>query len=69
MGDPQFENGSGFAQAALYCMWLYQYGLYDSAAARQSAKEIAAGLLKTRFPAIPTHSNPKVQALITQLLS
>lgn len=67
-GDATLENGSGHAQAALYCMWVYQYGLYEALATKQSAQEIAVLLLTTRFSSKPTHSNPNVQAILDQLL-
>lgn len=66
--DPYLENGSGHAWAAMYTMWVYKYGLYDPPTIKAEAKQIAQSLLSSRFPARPTHSNPKVQAIIDELL-
>jgi len=65
--DPFFENGGGHAQAALYLMWVYKYGLYDPPFIKQEARSIAKGILESRFCAPPTHSNPLVQAIINEL--
>jgi hypothetical protein len=75
-GDPTFENGGGYAQAALYCMWIYQYGFYDTLESKQEARLLAvlsvtdgstAG--SSRFPDKPTHSNPKIQSILDQFLN
>ena len=66
--DLQLEGGSGYAWAAMYTMWVYKYGKYDPPAIKTEAKIIATNLLKSRFPSRPTHSNPKVQAIIDELL-
>jgi hypothetical protein len=66
--DPQLEGGSGHAWAAMYTMWVYKYNKYDPQAMKVEAKTVATDLLKTRFPPRPTHSNPDVQAIITELL-
>ena len=66
--DPSLENGSGHAAAALYLMWVYKYGLYDPPAVKAAAKSQARSLLKSRFCAAPTHSNPLVQAIVDELL-
>ena len=66
--DPYLEGGSGHAWAAMYTMWVYKYGKYDPPAVKTEAKNVATDLLKTRFPTRPTHSNPKVQAIIDELL-
>ena len=67
--DQKLENGSGYAWGALYLMWIYKYGVHDSSAAKNWAKSAAKGLLETRFCEPPTHSNPKVQAIINELLT
>ncbi len=67
--DQSLENGSGYSTAAMYLMWVYKYGINDSPAAKQQAKEEAVSLLKERFCTKPTHSNPKVQAIIDELLN
>ncbi|PYQ59459.1 MAG: hypothetical protein DMF53_18765 [Acidobacteria bacterium] len=64
--DAQFEPGSGYAYAALYLMWVYKYGLYDSPEVRAQAKADAISL-KGRFCAKPASANPDVQALLTEL--
>ncbi len=66
--DPSLENGSGHARAALYTMWVYKYGAFDPPAVKNEAKSIAQGLLNSRFCSPPTHSNPKVQDIIDELL-
>ncbi len=66
--DPFLEGGSGHAWAAMYTMWVYKYGKYDPAAVKEEAKQIAGSLLESRFASTPTHSNPKVQAIIDELM-
>jgi hypothetical protein len=66
--DPCLENGSGHAWAAMYTMWVYKYGKYDPAAIKDEAKQIAKSLLESRFASTPTHSNPKVQAIVDELM-
>lgn len=66
--DPYLENGSGHAWAAMYTMWVYKFGKYDPPEIKEEAKQIAKGLLESRFASRPTHSNPKVQAIIDELL-
>jgi hypothetical protein len=66
--DAQLENGSGHAWAALYTMWVYKYGQFDPPAIKAQAKAIATSLLNSRFCSAPTHSNPKVQAIVDELL-
>lgn len=66
--DATLDGGSGHAWAALYTMWVYKYGLLDPPAIKQEAKAVATSLLKSRFCTTPTSSNPKVQAIVTELL-
>lgn len=66
--DQQFENGSGYAWAAMYAMWIGKYGLYDPSNIKTEALNFAKGFLKERFCTQPSHSNPKVQQVITELL-
>jgi hypothetical protein len=66
--DNTLEKGSGYAWAALYLMWVYKYGLYDPLQIKEEAKNIAISLLKGRFCNKPTHSNPKVQAILDELI-
>jgi hypothetical protein len=66
-GDQALEGGSGYAQGALYSMWVYKYGLYDPPDIKESAKSLATLLLR-RICSIPTHSNPLVQEIIDELL-
>ncbi|HEY9247457.1 MAG TPA: hypothetical protein VIO11_11475 [Candidatus Methanoperedens sp.] len=37
-------------------------------AIKEEAKQIAKNLLESRFASTPTHSNPKVQVIIDELL-
>lgn len=66
--DQQFENGSGYAWGALYSMWVYKYGLYETPAIKNEAKLSAQSLLQGRFCVKPTHSNPVVQQLLNELI-
>lgn len=66
--DQKLEDGSGHAWAALYLMWVYKYGLYDSPELKEEAKSTALSILGSRFCSTPTHSNPKVQAILDELL-
>lgn len=66
--DATLENGSGYAWATMYAMWVYKYGVYDPSPIKNEAKSLATSLLKERFPTRPTHSNPLVQAIINELL-
>lgn len=66
--DHNLQGGSGHAWAAMYSMWVYKYGKYDPPMVKNEAKAIAKGLLESRFCSTPTHSNPKVQAIIDELL-
>jgi hypothetical protein len=66
--DPALDKGSGHAWATLYAMWVYKYGLYDPPLMKQSARINAYALL-SRFCSKPTSSNPKVQAIIDELLA
>lgn len=65
--DEYFENGSGYSAAATYLMWIYKYGINDSAEAKNRAKLSAASLLKERFCKKPVSGNPKVQVIIDEL--
>ncbi len=47
---------------------VYNYGKYDSAAIKKEAKHITKNLQESRFASTPTHSNPKVQAIIDELM-
>jgi hypothetical protein len=64
--DAKFEPGSGYAAAALYLFWVYKYSLYDPANIKDEAK-LAANSLKGRFCAKPASTDPRVQALLTEL--
>jgi hypothetical protein len=66
--DPSFDNGSGHARAVLYAMWVYKYGLYDPPVVRQEARTLAYATL-SRLCSKPTSSNPKIQAILNELLS
>jgi len=64
--DQQLENGSGFASAAMYSMWVYKYGLYEAPEIRQRALSFAVQLLNG-LCSKPTPSNPKIQAILSEL--
>ncbi|UCG58754.1 MAG: hypothetical protein JSU70_04415 [Phycisphaerales bacterium] len=66
--DLTLENGSGYAQATLYLMWVYKYSLYDPPSIRSEAGSTAASFLERFLCTPPTHSDPKVQAIIDELL-
>jgi hypothetical protein len=51
----------------MYLMWVYKYGSYDPPFIKNEAKILDVDL-KTRFCSKPTHSNPKVQAIIDELI-
>jgi hypothetical protein len=67
--DEMFEDGGGYAQSALYSMWVYKYGLYDPLFIRNEVRFIATMFLKERICTTPTHSDPNVQAIIDELLN
>jgi len=74
--DDNLERGSGYAWAAMYLMWVYKYGIHDPPLVKDWAKNLAYDLLNDRFctrfqnpPVRPTHSNPLVQNLITEILN
>jgi hypothetical protein len=73
-GDAFFENGGGYAYSALYAAWVYKYGQFDPTVVKsvsgrdgEDARSIALVLLG-RICTTPTHSNPLVQQLLTELL-
>jgi len=66
--DPSFDSGSGHARAVLYAMWVYKYGLYDPPVIRQEARTLAYATL-SRLCSKPTSSDPKIQAILDELLS
>lgn len=65
--DEEFEPGSGHARAALYSMWVLEYGLYDPEWIRKEVKDLVLPSLKSRFCSKPASNNPTVQALLTKL--
>ena len=67
--DLELEDGSGYAWGALYWMWVYKYSLYDPPEMKDWAKRAATQLLRGRFCTPPSHSDPKVQAIVDELLS
>jgi hypothetical protein len=66
--DSSLDNGSGHARAILYAMWVYKYGLYDPPVMRQEARNFAYATL-SRLCSRPTSSNPKIQAIVDELLT
>lgn len=69
--DASFDTpgGSAHARTALYMMWVYKYSLYDTEEVKNGARRVAESILSSRFCSTPTHSNPKVQAIIDELLT
>jgi len=65
--DPDLDHGSGHAWAALYAMWIYKYGIYDSPEVKKEARGVAYTLLRSRFCSPPHSSNPKIQAIVDEL--
>ena len=65
--DQKLEDGSGHATAALYLLWVYKYGLYDSALIKANARQAAMSILENRFCNTPKHSNPLVQSILNEL--
>ncbi len=75
IGDASLENGSGYAWSTLYAMWVYKYGRTDPTRVRDTAnawivdaREIALVGLQYSMCTRPTHSDPRVQAIIDELL-
>ncbi len=68
--DRSFDGAgaSSHARAVLYLMWIYKYGLFDPLSSKNQAKVNATSILKNRFCNPPSHSNPKVQVIIDELL-
>jgi len=66
--DENLENGSGNAYAAMYLMWVYKYSYHDPVYIKNEAKKIATLILAEKFCKPPKHSNPKVQAIVDELL-
>lgn len=67
--DAALEGGSGYAQGALYDIWVYKYGLCDPPDIKNQAKSAATNALRGTFCSTPTHSNPLVQAVVNELLN
>ena len=67
--DTTLDNGSGFAWSALYFMWVYKYGSYDPPAVKERARQAARSVLQHSFCSAPSSSNPKVQALVEEILA
>ena len=67
--DADLDHGSGHAWAALYAMWIYKYGIYDSPEVKKEARAVAYSLLRSRFCSPPHSSNPKVQAIVDELMT
>jgi hypothetical protein len=67
--DASLDKGSGFAWSVLYSMWVYKYGLFDPAPVKASARQVARSMLQSAFCSAPSSSNPKVQAIIEEILA
>jgi len=64
--DETLEGGSGYAWSILYLMWVYKYGLYDPPFIRNEARSQVVWFLPVFFCSTPTHSDPRVQAIIDE---
>ena len=67
--DAALDNGSGFAWSALYFMWVYKYGTYDPPAVKDRARQAARSVLQYSFCSNPSSGNPKVQAVVEEILA
>jgi hypothetical protein len=67
--DATLDNGSGFAWSALYFMWVYKYGSFDPPAVKDRARQAARSMLQYSFCSAPSSGNPKVQAIIEEILA
>jgi hypothetical protein len=66
--DATLDNGSGFAWSALYFMWVYKYGSFDPPAVKDRARQAARSVLQYSFCSAPSSANPKVRAVIDEVL-
>ena len=67
--DASLDNGSGFAWSALYFMWVYKYGTFDPPTVKNSARQALRGMLPSSFCSAPSSSNPKVQAIVNEIMA
>ena len=67
--DATLDNGSGFAWSALYFMWVYKYGSFDPPAVKDRARQAARSMLQYSFCSAPSSGNPKVQAVVEEILN
>lgn len=66
--DAILEGGSGYAQGALYDMWVYKYGLFDPPTMKNQSKNAATSVLQSFFCSTPAHSNVLVRAIVDELI-
>jgi hypothetical protein len=66
--DATLDKGSGFAWSALYFMWVYKYGTSDPPAIKDRARQAARSTLQYSFCSTPSSTDPKVQAIIEEIL-
>jgi hypothetical protein len=66
--DATFQPGSGYAAAAMYLMWVAQYSSFDPISITSPSRTEAISLLRGRFCAKPTHTNPTVQGVLSTLI-
>jgi hypothetical protein len=67
--DASLDNGSGFAWSTLYFMWVYKYGSFDPPEIKERARQAARSMLQSSFCSAPSSSNPKVQAIVEEILT
>jgi hypothetical protein len=65
--DQKLDGGSGHSTAALYLMWVYKYGLYDSPQTKETARITAVSILQNRFCSVVQSSNQAVQSLLNEI--
>ncbi len=67
--DTRFDFEGAYARDALYYMWVYKYGINNNSTFRKTAVNSAMYTLMNRFVEMPpTHSNPKIQQLIDEII-
>lgn len=67
--DATLDDGSGFAWSTLYFMWVYKYGSFDPPSVKERARQAAKSMLQYSFCSPPSSRDPKVQAVIEEILT
>lgn len=66
--DASLEDNGAFAKHLIYLMWIYKYSLNDPPIMKEVAK-LKANHVMAAFCNKPSHSNPKIQAIIDEILA